>query len=70
MKRFLILAAMLLAFSPLSQAQSYYQYKDGQHPHRHHAKHRHHVRCQDGTLQHTAKACSHHHGVRRHNSHH
>jgi hypothetical protein len=80
MKKLFAVAALLVAFSPLSQAQHSEPWRPGpnmrndrpvvivnEHHDRHvvrHTKSKPHVRCRDGSRQYSARACRHHHGVR------
>lgn len=80
MKKLFALAALLVAFSPLSQAQSHSEpWRAGPNMRndrpvvivhetrvvRHsRVNARPHVRCRDGSRQFTARACRHHRGVR------
>lgn len=78
MKKVFAIAALLAAFSPLSQAQNHSEWRPGpdmrndrpvvivhERPMVHrHVKQRPHVRCRDGSRQYTERACRGHRGVR------
>lgn len=79
-KKLFALAALLIAFSPLSQAQNSEPWRPGpnmrndrpvvvinEHHDRHvvrHTKAKPKFRCRDGSRQYSARACRNHHGVR------